>query len=89
MARPSWLWSRDSPPGWNCIQNGSTPNCRRRQAGYGRGERQQIETDHVEILSGVWRGVTLGSPIAMLIPNRDATLDRLDELPPRDPGTVI
>ena len=59
---------------------------RRRQAGYGRGERQQIETDHVEILSGVWRGVTLGSPIAMLIPNRDATLDRLDELPSPRPG---
>jgi chorismate synthase len=44
---------------------------RRRQAGYGRGVRQQIESDQVRILSGVVQGVTIGSPLAMLIPNRD------------------
>ena len=43
----------------------------RRQQGYGRGRRMQIEQDHVEFLSGVRAGETLGSPIAMLIPNRD------------------
>ncbi len=43
----------------------------RRQQGYGRGRRMQIETDHVELLSGVRAGETIGSPIAMLIPNRD------------------
>lgn len=43
----------------------------RRQQGYGRGRRMQIEKDGVEILSGVRRGETLGSPIAMLIRNRD------------------
>ncbi len=43
----------------------------RRQKGYGRGARQRIESDHVEILSGVRRGETLGSPIALLIRNRD------------------
>ncbi len=43
----------------------------RRQKGYGRGGRMSIETDRVEILSGVRGGVTLGSPIAFLIPNRD------------------
>ena len=48
---------------------------RRRQGGYGRGGRQQIETDHVDILSGVWRGITLGSPIALLIPNKDYKID--------------
>ena len=43
----------------------------RRQQGYGRGRRMQIETDTVELLSGVRAGETLGSPIAMLIRNRD------------------
>ena len=43
----------------------------RRQQGYGRGGRQKIETDEVEFLGGVRHGYTLGSPIAMLMPNRD------------------
>ena len=43
----------------------------RRQVGYGRGERMQIERDEVEILSGVRFGKTLGGPVAMLIRNRD------------------
>lgn len=43
----------------------------RRQQGYGRGRRMQIEQDRAEFLSGVRAGETLGSPIAMLIPNRD------------------
>src|SRR6476619_6649880 len=43
----------------------------RRQQGYGRGRRMQIEQDQAEILSGVRAGYTIGSPIAMLIRNRD------------------
>jgi chorismate synthase len=43
----------------------------RRQQGYGRGRRMQIERDEVEFLSGVRAGETMGSPIAMLIRNRD------------------
>jgi len=43
----------------------------RRQRGYGRGGRMKIEQDTAEILSGVRFGVTLGSPIALLIRNRD------------------
>jgi chorismate synthase len=43
----------------------------RRQQGYGRGRRMQIERDTAEFLSGVRAGETLGSPIAMLIRNRD------------------
>ena len=43
----------------------------RRQMGFGRGARQRIEQDQVEILSGVRRGETLGSPITLLIRNRD------------------
>ncbi|HET8836578.1 MAG TPA: chorismate synthase [Gemmatimonadales bacterium] len=44
---------------------------RRRMQGYGRGARMKIEQDRVEWLSGVRAGETLGSPVAMLIPNRD------------------
>ncbi len=43
----------------------------RRQAGYGRGERMQIERDEAEILSGVRFGRTLGSPVSMMVRNRD------------------
>lgn len=43
----------------------------RRQQGYGRGGRMKIETDTVEFLSGVRHGKTLGSPIALIIENRD------------------
>jgi chorismate synthase len=43
----------------------------RRQQGYGRGRRMQIEQDVVELLSGARAGETIGSPIAMLIRNKD------------------
>ncbi|HZK56732.1 MAG TPA: chorismate synthase [Clostridia bacterium] len=44
---------------------------KRRQMGYGRGDRMKIEQDRIEILSGVRNSKTLGSPIAFLIQNRD------------------
>jgi len=44
---------------------------RRRQGGYGRGRRMQIESDRADVLSGVRHGETLGSPIALLINNKD------------------
>ena len=44
---------------------------KRRQQGYGRGERMQIENDTVEITSGVRFGKTLGSPITLVVQNRD------------------
>ncbi len=44
---------------------------KRRQWGYGRGGRMKIEQDEVQILSGVRHGLTLGSPIALLIENKD------------------
>jgi chorismate synthase len=43
----------------------------RRQKGYGRGGRMLIETDQVEILSGIRKGVTLGSPITLFVKNKD------------------
>src|ERR1051326_7472026 len=43
----------------------------RRQQGYGRGARMKIEQDRIEIVSGVRHGQTLGSPIALMIENKD------------------
>jgi chorismate synthase len=59
---------------------------RRRQGGYGRGGRQRIETDAVEVLSGIWRGVSIGSPIALQVVNRDYKLERLEDLQRPRPG---
>ena len=58
----------------------------RRQGGYGRGGRQRIETDRVEVLTGVWKGVSLGSPIAMQVVNRDYKLERMEDLTRPRPG---
>jgi chorismate synthase len=44
---------------------------RRRQQGYGRSPRQQIETDEVEVLAGLRHGRTLGTPLALVVHNRD------------------
>jgi len=48
------------------------PDLRRRQGGHGRGKRQQIEHDAARIVSGVRGGKTLGSPITLVIENRDS-----------------
>jgi chorismate synthase len=57
----------------------------RRQFGYGRGGRMQIEQDHAEIVSGVMRGETIGAPVAIWIGNRDWRKDEPDITRPR-PG---
>lgn len=59
---------------------------RLRQGGYGRGGRQKLETDQVDILTGIWQGVTLGSPIALQVINSDYKLERLKELERPRPG---
>jgi chorismate synthase len=58
------------PAGLEITEDQSALDLRRRQGGYGRSRRQQIEQDHAEILGGVRHGRTLGSPIAMMIANR-------------------
>ncbi|MGB9689272.1 chorismate synthase [Thermogutta sp.] len=58
----------------------------RRQGGYGRGGRQRIEKDEAEILSGTWRGITLGSPIAIWVPNRDYKIEKMEDLDRPRPG---
>ena len=59
---------------------------RRRQRGYGRGGRQRIETDRVEILTGTWRGRSLGSPITLLVANKDYKLEQMEDLESPRPG---
>jgi len=59
----------------------------RRQLGYGRGSRMEIERDRAEVLSGLRHGETLGSPVTVLIRNRDASnwgrvMDPWGEPPP-------
>ncbi len=48
-----------------------TRDLRRRQKGYGRGGRQKIEADEAQFLSGIRGGITLGSPIALVVWNKD------------------
>jgi chorismate synthase len=52
---------------------------KRRQGGYGRGKRQQIETDKIAVESGVYQGVTTGGPVTLRLINVDAKLERLGE----------
>ena len=59
---------------------------KRRQEGYGRGARMQIENDKARILSGLMRGVTIGSPIAILIENKDFSIDKLPAVKNPRPG---
>lgn len=58
----------------------------RRQGGYGRGGRQKIEKDTVNILSGIRRGRTIGSPLAIQIANRDWRIDEAPEVSRPRPG---
>ena len=59
---------------------------KRRQEGYGRGARMQIENDRARILSGLMRGVTIGSPIAILIKNKDFSINKLSAVKNPRPG---
>jgi len=58
----------------------------RRQGGYGRGARQQIEQDRVEILAGVRRGRTLPGPVVLVVRNRDSRLEDCPEVVRPRPG---
>jgi chorismate synthase len=58
----------------------------RRQQGYGRGGRMQIEKDKVEILSGVKANKTLGSPVALMIKNKDFKINELGSITEARPG---
>jgi len=59
---------------------------KRRQSGFGRGRRMQIENDRVEITSGLKHNLTLGSPITLLIKNKDASIETLHKVMAARPG---
>jgi len=60
----------------------------RRQGGYGRGGRQKIETDTVEILTGIWQGKSTGAPITLWNKNRDHRIDTAPPIEQPRPGHV-
>lgn len=59
------------PAGVPVTQQAIDTQLQRRQQGYGRGGRMKIESDHAEVLSGIRFGKTIGSPVTLLIRNRD------------------
>jgi len=59
------------PAGIPVTADAIAEDLRRRQGGYGRGARQVIEQDRAEILAGIRHGLTIGSPILLLVRNRD------------------
>lgn len=59
------------PAGLRIDREAVDADLRRRQQGYGRSPRQQLETDEVEVLAGLRHGVTLGTPLALVVRNRD------------------
>jgi len=83
MSRFRWLTAGEShgkgltaivegvPAGLPMSEDLIAADLTRRQGGYGRGKRQQIEQDRAEIMSGVRHGLTFGSPIALAMVNRD------------------
>ncbi len=78
------------PAGLGLIADDVNGDLARRQKGYGRGGRQKIEKDEVEFLGGVRHGYTLGSPVAMLVRNRDYANweDRMSPDPPQGSNSV-
>jgi chorismate synthase len=59
------------PSGLSLSSDDIDKELKRRQGGYGRGGRMKIESDHAEIISGVRWGKTIGSPVGILIENKD------------------
>lgn len=81
------------PAGLAIVVDAIDVELRRRQAGYGRGQRMKIEADRVEVLGGIRKGETLGSPISLLIHNRDwqnwqRTMHAGPEPPPEATGSI-
>lgn len=59
------------PAGLPLVADDINAELARRQKGYGRGRRMQIEKDQVQIVSGVRHGQTIGAPIALIVENKD------------------
>lgn len=74
------------PAGLTLDQQAIDGALRRRQGGFGRGGRMKIERDEVAILSGVRNGVTIGSPVAMQVANKDWRIDSAPSVHRPRPG---
>ncbi len=70
------------PAGLELDQEFINTELSRRQGGYGRGARQKIEQDHAEFLSGLRQGRTIGSPLTIMVRNKDSRLDDEAKTPP-------
>ena len=98
MSRFSWTTSGEShgpsmaavvqgvPAGLPLDLEAIDADLARRQEGYGRGGRMKIETDRVEVLSGLKGGVTLGSPLTLLVRNKDSVIEKLPQVAAPRPG---
>ncbi len=73
---------RGLPAGLTLDENLINTELKRRQGGYGRGGRQNIETDTVEFLTGTRNNKTIASPLTLQIINRDARIDDPEKTPP-------
>lgn len=74
------------PSGLSFDMNFISAELSRRQGGYGRGGRQKIETDRVEPMGGVVKGVTTGAPIGLLLVNKDFKINEMPDLFRPRPG---
>jgi chorismate synthase len=70
------------PSGLSLNEENINLNLKRRQGGYGRGDRMKIEQDRVEVLSGLVEGKTIGSPLGLMIKNKDWENWQEKEYPP-------
>jgi chorismate synthase len=85
------IFVENLPAGMPVLAEDIDVDLARRQKGYGRGGRQQIEHDRVEIVAGVRHGRTMGGPIAMVVKNRDWAnwQGRMDIEPVPDPPAPV
>jgi chorismate synthase len=74
------------PAGLKLELNKINQELKRRQQGFGRGKRMQIEKDQAQILSGLKNSRTLGSPVALLILNKDFSIEKLKKVMNPRPG---
>ncbi len=74
------------PAGLKIDEDFINSELRARQCGYGRGKRMEIESDRVEIWGGTRGGFTIGSPLGLLIENRDFTIEELPPVTAPRPG---
>ncbi len=74
------------PAGLKVDSSSINKELRRRQEGFGRGKRMQIEKDSAQLISGLKNNLTLGSPLALLIQNKDASIEQLKKVVCPRPG---